>query len=81
MADFESSAFPVVVPGFIYGDGSSQEPAAQDGLTKREYFAAAVLAGLLSGTNKYDTPRQAAAHAVVCADALIAALNAIDTPK
>jgi len=51
------------------------------GLTKREYFAAMALRGLLSGclahpeTTAYPAPG-AAAEAVNMADALIAALNA-----
>lgn len=31
---------PVVVPGFVYGDGSHEEPSVRGGLTIRQYFAA-----------------------------------------
>jgi hypothetical protein len=50
--------------------------AEQDGLTKREYFAAAAMQGLLACPSQ-ELPMwpQFAASAVSCADALMAALN------
>ena len=33
-------AFPVSVPGHLYGDGSSEIPYATDGMTQRQFFAA-----------------------------------------
>lgn len=59
-----ASAFP----------NSSQGGSIQAGLTKREYFAALALQGLLSGP-KNESPGTAAARAVQCADALIDALG------
>lgn len=50
---------------------------SQDGLTKREYFAAIALQGLLSNTNNRRNPIHAK-EAVRLADALIKALN--ETP-
>lgn len=42
-------AFPVSVPGHLYGDGSSETPyVAQEGMTLRDYFAAAALSAFLS---------------------------------
>ena len=42
-------AFPVSVPGHVYGDGSSETPyVAQEGMTLRDYFAAAALSAFLS---------------------------------
>jgi hypothetical protein len=50
----------------------------QDGLTKREYFAALAMQGLISshtGPVEPPQPKTAADYAVRCADALIAELN------
>jgi|LakMenEpi03Aug12_release.lakeMendotaPanAssembly.Ray.scaffolds.fasta_scaffold3678617_1 hypothetical protein len=44
-------------------------------LTKREYFAAMALQGILSGTQYLDNYELFAKHAVAAADALIAELN------
>ena len=56
-------------------------PERVDGLTKREHFAAVALSGILSGKYEGTTPRDAATLAVVCADALIAALNSFYTAQ
>lgn len=45
------------------------------GLTKREYFAALAMQGLLADENNLSTIQSAAAYAVKFADALIAELN------
>lgn len=37
---------PVVIPGFVYGDGSHEEPSVKGGLTIRQHFAAMALQGL-----------------------------------
>ena len=44
------------------------------GLTKREYFAAKAMQGLLSAVNNASA-EQITHHAVACADALITELN------
>jgi hypothetical protein len=48
---------------------------AQDGLTKREYFAAKAMQGLLTVIHHTDRPYNVAKAAVMTADALIAELN------
>lgn len=49
-------------------------PGSQPGLTKREYFAAMALQGLLAdGTNAFES--EEIRYAVAFADALIEALN------
>ena len=45
------------------------------GLTKREYFAAMAMQGILSGAQYLDNYELFAKHAVAAADALIAELN------
>jgi hypothetical protein len=49
------------------------------GLTKREYFAAMAMQGIISKTGWGE--EEAARHAVNCADALINALNNKDHAK
>jgi hypothetical protein len=48
---------------------------AQDGLTKREYFAAKAMQGLLTVIQHTDRPYNVAKAAVMTADALIEELN------
>lgn len=68
-------AFPLVV---IDDEGQRD---VQDGLTKREYFAAAALQGLLAGPLKPGaTTESVAVFAADCADRLVEALNAPRTP-
>lgn len=44
--EYNPAAFPVSVPGHTYGDGSSEIPyVAQEGMSLRDYFAAAALSG------------------------------------
>ncbi len=45
-----------------------------DGLTKREYFAAMAMQGMV-GMERYYQPETIAKHAVKCADALLSALE------
>jgi hypothetical protein len=45
------------------------------GLTKREYFAAMAMQGILSGAQYLDNYELFAKHAVAAADAIIAELN------
>ena len=61
-----------------FGPNIVGEHAAQAGLTKREYFAAKALQGILSSATDESpwAPDIAAQTAVAAADALIAALNA-----
>jgi len=47
----------------------------QIGLTKREFFAASALPGIISFNKDIHTPVAFARAAVLCADALIEALN------
>jgi len=48
---------------------------AQDGLTKREYFAAKAMQGLVTVIHHTDRPYNVAKEAVMTADALIEELN------
>jgi len=48
---------------------------AQEGLTKREYFAAKAMQGFIAVAEKDDSAQIIATASVVIADALIAALN------
>ncbi len=50
-------------------------PASESGLTKLEYMASALMAGLLAHSGLTDDPDDLAEQALVCADALIRALN------
>lgn len=61
--------------GFTTADGQSH--VLENGLTKREYFAAMAMQGLCSNHLVYDivTDEQLANVAVINADALINALN------
>lgn len=46
-------AFPVSVPGHLYGDGSSEMPyVSQEGMTLRDYFAAKGLAALIQANGR-----------------------------
>lgn len=54
---------------------STREHGAQEGMTKREVFAAMALQGLLADSDR-DSVEACAKKAVRAADALIAALNA-----
>ena len=65
-------AFPV--PWFPVGSGN--------GLTKREYFAAMAMQGLLANTQWSDIlPRDVADEAIKHADALLTALEAEQAPS
>ena len=64
----EEPAFPVA-PDVV---GCGLSPV---GLTKREYFAAVALKGLLSTDSRLSEFCQVAANAVMAADALIAELS------
>ena len=84
------SAFPVVIPGLVYSDGSSEPPSIEDrGMTLRDYFAAAAMQGCLSYS--YCSPARGnyhenasantvAEHAYEYADAMIEARKAPPAP-
>lgn len=58
---------------------STYENADWTGLSKREYFAAAALQGMLaSGDGEEEHPTRIAEYAVECADALLKALSAAE---
>lgn len=57
-----------------YGD-ISNERFPFVGLTKREYFAAMAMQGILASRNDYATPEDVAKYSVSMADALIERLN------
>lgn len=70
------SVTPVVVPGFVYGDGSYESPSVKDGLTIRQHYAGLFMASLLANPHPdvqamNDFPRAA----VSWADDLITELN------
>lgn len=69
-------AFPVVVPGHLYGDGSSEIPYVDHrGMSLRDWFAAAAFQGSLS--NPYLSPplnvQELAVAAYNAADAMLRA--------
>jgi len=51
------------------------------GLTKREYFAIMALQGLLAGADFNMQLNELVLQSLSCADALIKALNAEDSPR
>lgn len=55
-------------------DGAIREDITV-GLTKREYFAAMAMQGILAGRNTYLLPEYVAAESIEQADALIEKLN------
>jgi hypothetical protein len=61
-------------PSF-YHDSYGRPDKEQDGLTKREYFAAKAMQGLLTVIHHTDRPYNVAKAAVMTADALIEELN------
>lgn len=66
----------------IYGTDAAfpfEHPASgpQNGLTKREYFAASMMAALVQAGNYSESPDGLAHGALLRADALIAALNEV----
>ncbi len=62
--DNDAPAYPVTAGNQVYATG----------MTKREYFAASALVGLMNDCSGYYRPEHAATQAVEFADALIAAL-------
>ena len=70
-------AFPIPSEMIIQISEGGGCPDNYMGLTKREYFAAMALQGLLAGNilTADRTPKNVAHLAVVCADRLIADLN------
>lgn len=66
MKNSEQPAFPLITRG----------GAIQDGLTKREYFAAMALNGYISAGNQgMPEPEQLAAYAISAADELLKQLE------
>lgn len=65
----EAPAYPVIITG------AANPVLRHDGLTKREYFAAAAMQGLVVFEGHSAEPAEAAKLAVQYADALIDALN------
>lgn len=71
MTDPNEPAYPVKVY-----DGSLQEAIAPRGLTKREYFAAMAMQGMISGSQGLEIAvDEFAERSAMLADALIAELN------
>jgi len=74
MTNSNSAAFAKAA--FYHPDGGADSP--QEGLTKREYFAAMAMQGIISTTNmgfNHLKDGRIAKEAVILADALINALN------
>lgn len=70
-ADDQAFATPAVI--YVYGDTYSE---SRSGLSKREFFAALALQGLLANPNSWHNSRNdIASEAVLTAEALIKALN------
>lgn len=61
-------------PAFPFVETNNQTENVSEGISKREYFAAAALQGLLAAKS-VDVPTNAAVWAVKCADDIIKALN------
>jgi len=61
-------------PSF-YHDSYGRPDKEQDGLTKREYFAAMAMQGMIANSANEETAERFAFAAVGMADALIEALN------
>lgn len=59
---------------YIGPDGATRETTTT-GLTKREYFAAMAIQGILVGRSRFYPPKQLSEQAVEYADALIEELN------
>lgn len=75
-----STAFPFSREEEV-GDYGHRVPKFQDGLTKREYFAAMAMQGLCSNPEYVQLgPTQIAEHAVTQADKLIEELNKATNP-
>ncbi len=74
MTNANDNVNTVTVPGFTYVDGSYEESYISGGLTKREYFAAMAMQGILSG-QWLSNAEEVSNDAVIIADALINELN------
>jgi hypothetical protein len=68
-------AMPVNFNPNIHGNNGTVWPVDYYGLTKREYFAALAMQGLISNAKDYHTFSNLASDAVACADALLAELE------
>lgn len=79
MNHFDGSAPAFPCPRYVNTDGETISLAGkhgEDGLTKRELFAAMAMQGLLIGPDFDErTPERISAFSVRYADALISALN------
>lgn len=64
-----------IINAFEETDGSGGHYHTHMGLTKREYFAAMAMQGILSGKGSTINPIRTANDAVMFADELIKALN------
>jgi hypothetical protein len=76
-------AFPVSVPGHVYGDGSSELPyVEQEGMTLRDYFAAKALQGFCGQYGNADPGAQIAiaARCYALADAMLSARATTPNP-
>lgn len=58
---------------FYHPEGGIDSP--QSGLTKREYFAAMAMQGILANPNNDGNPKYTAEHSVECSEQLIKQLN------
>ena len=65
----------------VYPCGYKNANANQMGLSKREYFAVMAMQGLLAGADFNMQLNELVLQSLSCADALIKALNAEDSPR
>lgn len=76
----------VVIPAFIYGDGSSEPPSVKGGLTIRQHIAIEGMKAMITGITRFRTdpgmeeiiinrPNDVSEIACTYADAMIEALN------
>lgn len=74
--DKTTPAFPI----YDTNEFNGQRFISEIGLTKREYFAAMAMQGLIATGREQTAPWGLAHDAVCCADSLLAALARKDTP-
>jgi len=74
----DNKNLPAYPTPFLTGQGLPEAMGPFDGLTKREYFAAMAMQGMVTHTGTYglgNDPGSMATRAVECADALLVELG------
>lgn len=73
---FRDSAFPTIIEFQYASNNNMKFISASKGLSKKEYFAAQILQGMMTTPDNIDNRKVSASFAVEIADALIDALEA-----